>query len=516
MHEIDLFIKLEALGKMVFCFTSSRIAIKHVQHRCLSSNVSSKPKNVAMFGLGLYAQRIYYPLMYEYGRKLNLNLKLVVDLESAKHSIEHYLKKQYAEFRPKQIVYLSDKDNNPGSSRLNNAAYDYLSTLVKEHEIDCAIITTEPLAHKVYANFSLDHNLSILMDKPITTRENIISDVNEAKGLYEDYLEIKKSYTEAKKRNPDLGFVIQTERRFHPAYLKMQEVVEEVSEKCNIPITSIHSYHSDGEWRKPFEIANQHYHSYYQGYGKISHSGYHSLDMLLYLTDASFKKCRNKTFNNMQVSTTMVCPPDLMNQVTTDDFKSLYGAEEYNKIDPYLGKEDQLNAVLEKCGEVDSFIKLLFKKDEKIMSVGTLNLHHNGFSSRAWLSNENRNLYKGNGRMKHESYIIQQGPFQSVHLHSYKGDGKEHLDVAVYRNPHAVTKNFGEYSKFSSDDFNQKGHEKSSQNVGFFQLLNSLHGLKEKNKSINSEFLSHELTMKVMSSTYESHCRNKTVTINEL
>ena len=74
-------------------------------------------------------------------------------------------------------------------------------------------------------------------------------------------------------------------------------------------------------------------------------------------------------------------------------------------------------------------------------------LLHGGFSRRSW-SEPRKDLYKGNGRVRHEYYSIHQGPFQSIKYESYQSDqidnedlkesgqvgGELHSDVLIFRN----------------------------------------------------------------------------------
>lgn len=496
--------------------------------RQISNVMSGRRRKIALIGLGLHAQRIYYPLLAKYGRKLNVELSLVVDLKSARSSIVKYLEKYV--YQPKEMLFLCDEGNKPGKSQIPDDHHKPLYNLIKKHDIDGVIIATEPLVHKMYANFFLRNNISILMDKPITIRENVISNLHAAKGLFQDYLDLKETYLEGKRKNPFLCFIILAQRRFHPAYVKLCQLIEEISQRVNIPITSIHSYHCDGEHRTPFEIADQSYHSYNQGYGKVGHSGYHCLDILQHLVRTSYASCSGKDFDSIKVNSTMVRPLDLIGQYTIDDYKSLYGEKAYEKLDPYHSKEKELEKILAQCGEVDSFVQLRYMKDKKIITMATANLQHNGFSNRSWLSNKGRNLYKGNGRVRHESHVIQQGPFQSLHLHSYQSifdttqdsdkryvaGGVDHLDVTVYRNPHVATSDVGTFSKFSIKDLETEymsgyshGHQENSRALGFFAFVDCLHG--QTGLGDASDFLSHELSTRLISNIYESHILSDTV-----
>ena len=77
-------------------------------------------------------------------------------------------------------------------------------------------------------------------------------------------------------------------------------------------------------------------------------------------------------------------------------------------------------------------------------------MSHNGYSQRNWVTAQGRDLYKGNGRVRHESYYILQGPFQAMLYLSYQSKeinpnlkdkrklfklgGEYHAEVYVFRN----------------------------------------------------------------------------------
>lgn len=117
---------------------------------------------------------------------------------------------------------------------------------------------------------------------------------------------------------------------------------------------------------------------------------------------------------------------------------------------------------------MDSFsIIRLLKGGENICNI-SVNLLHSSFSRRSWAV-PNADLYKGNGRIKHQQFIIQQGPFQCIQIHSYQSKhqhdvdnsdefevgGNNHFDIYVFRNVGM----FGEgkaFFKISARDLEQQ------------------------------------------------------------
>ena len=116
-------------------------------------------------------------------------------------------------------------------------------------------------------------------------------------------------------------------------------------------------------------------------------------------------------------------------------------------------------------GEIDAFNSFAFKHADRTMTLGSINLIHNGLSQRGWLTTEGRDLYKGNGRIRQESHFIEQGPFQAISMISYQSSevepyrsdnlyetgGEYHFDIHVFRNS-TLCAEWKAYEKFSVKD----------------------------------------------------------------
>ena len=70
-----------------------------------------------------------------------------------------------------------------------------ITRLVKTHNIQAVIISTEPLSHLMYANICLRNNLSILLDKPITLEDDIVNDPAKSDKMLSDYTALTRLYT---------------------------------------------------------------------------------------------------------------------------------------------------------------------------------------------------------------------------------------------------------------------------------------------------------------------------------
>lgn len=87
----------------------------------------------------------------------------------------------------------------------------------------------------------------------------------------------------------DKAFIVNAQRRFLPQFQIVQDLVNEISSKYGMPITSMQSTHSDGQWRLPDEVLKFKYHPLL-GWGKVSHSGYHFIDMASKIVKIHLKK----------------------------------------------------------------------------------------------------------------------------------------------------------------------------------------------------------------------------------
>ena len=372
--------------------------------------------NLLIIGVGHHARRIYIPSLMDgeicsvYG----------LDLIKEKELIDNYIQKNNY---PIEMYYIEDDKN---TDKITKNSLIIINEVVKENKIDCVIISTDPLTHFKYAKWALEKGIHILMDKPITSERNVSSNIKKAKKLISDYCKLEKLYIKAKNKK-HIVFSLMSQRRYHPIYKIMREKIVEIFNETNCPVTSIQTSHSDGQWRTPSEIIDLEYHGYNLGYGKCSHSGYHSIDMVTWLLSSAEGNLKKVT--GAEVSTSFLRPSDFLHQINYSDYNKIFPS--FNKVNKYSCKE--FLSKTGKFGEIDAFSNITFMSGKNIQTLASLNLMHNGFSQRGWLSPEARDLYKGNGRVRQEQYFIEQGPFQSISLIAYQSQEVcEKDDVDIY------------------------------------------------------------------------------------
>ncbi|KAI9733442.1 MAG: hypothetical protein M1818_007190 [Claussenomyces sp. TS43310] len=104
-----------------------------------------------------------------------------------------------------------------------------------------------------------------------------------------------------------------------------------------------------------------------------------------------------------------------------DDYDHIFDKEEYTKRKKYSDQE--LLRLMPPMGEIDASIQVTFSRGGHAITLAQINLLHNGFSRRSWLK-PGADLYKGNGRVKHEAHKIHSGPFQTVVIDSRQANDK--------------------------------------------------------------------------------------------
>lgn len=459
-----------------------------------------------IIGMGHHCRRIYYPILEKLG---TYNL-IIVDVSLEKKKIKEYLSKM--KLKPLEEIYIekfSDEDNS-----LPIEIKEKLNEQIKKYSVKGVIISTDPLYHYQYAKWALENELSILMDKPITISKDISTNPELSNNLTKHYLDLKIMYKTVNNRKRKILFSIVSQRRFHKGFEKVKEFLREVYEETNCPPTSIQISHSDGQWRLPSEIVDIDYHSYNQGFGKVSHSGYHFIDIMNFLTDFVRK---DKKANNVEINSKFLRPLDFISQINLKDYEKIFGTR-FARTNKY--NLEDLDKKMKKFGEIDAFITMTFKRDDRIILLGSLNLIHNSFSLRGNLI-PNKDLYKGNGRVRHESYTIQQGPFQCIQIisfqskevkkekrHNYNIGGEYHFDIYIFRNNNLIKKwkRFKKISIKSLQDSimggKSRGHQEDARMVVTKEFLDFLGG-KTKGRYI-SDFLEHENNVKLIAGIYKS------------
>ena len=357
------------------------------------------------------------------------------------------------------------------------------------------------------------------MDKPISTYENVANSIEQARQIKQDYNFLVENYT------GKTAFIINAQRRFLPQFEIVQTKVGEIAKKYGIPVTSIQTTHSDGQWRLPNEVLSIKYHPSL-GWGKVSHSGYHFIDMVGKILRDSFVEA-GKQFDQVSVFSRFICASGILKQQSQDDLVKLFGRK-YIALDSRSDEELMCLYKKNNEAEIDAMSLITFYDKNIPVSIVTLNLIHNGFSCRSWLMPNMDDLYKGNGRVRHEYHNIQQGPIQNIQIHSYQSrdkhdqnteddfliGGNNHYDIYIFKNSDLVGGKRLEI--ITAEDIAKEYSQNSTKNMNELaryeavkEFLSVLIGKKE---ALNTKgnLLDNEMSSLLMSMIYESGiCNNE-------
>ncbi|VAW74527.1 hypothetical protein MNBD_GAMMA12-217 [hydrothermal vent metagenome] len=478
---------------------------------------SRERASIIIIGCGPHARRIYLPAIKKLMENLSLQLTLVIDLKSKESLVRAVVVEQW---KMESEMWFIDPFDEIMPEELDHK----LSSFVLEKGVTGVIIATEPLVHRTYAEWALRNQLNVLIDKPISARTDSTTKISSADGIMEDYHLLFEQYQKLQQKKQTV-FIVNSQRRYHSGFQFVEQQLKEIGKRTNCPITFIQSYHSDGQWRFPSEIVTQDYHPYCLGYGKASHSGYHIFDTLYRLYKSA--GIQNKIADSMEIVSSFVQPNGFIKQFSESDYVSLFG-DRYNAVKQW--NDDQLQGIYQDYGEIDLSAVVTLLKDEEAIANLSINLIHNGYACRTWLE-PGEDLYKGNGRVKHENYNIQQGPFQNIQIHSYQATdkhdelngledslgGKNHFDIYVFRNP-LVDGTSGSPKVYKLTEV-FSGEEMSTQSMLVMEhakhqvveeFVEYLLGKKEKS-SLRSQIEDHIVPVQLMSGIYRSHIlrRNK-------
>lgn len=472
--------------------------------------------NILLIGCGPHAKRVYIPILKETEITFGTQLKAIVELKEKESDVSQYIQRFFDNV---ECVYV-DKFEQEYKHKLPKRVEMQLNEIVKEKDINGVIIATDPLNHMQYALWAQRQNLHILMDKPISTYENISNSIEQAKQVKVDYELLLKNYNFKK------AFIINAQRRFLPQFEIVQELVNEIAKKYGMPVTSMQSTHSDGQWRLPNEILTLKYHPLI-GWGKVSHSGYHFIDMASKIVKDSFISAE-KNFDELSVFSKFIRPSGLLMMQTQEDLEKIFG-KEYKNLDKRTNEELLNLYKTNNEAEVDATALINLSYQGTPVTNITLNLLHNGFSRRAWLNPNTKDLYKGNGRVRHEYHNIEQGCLQNIQIHSYQSNdkhdintendfligGNNHYDIYIFRNTGIIGgKAFEQITgkeiaeKYSLDK--SKVMNELARHEAVRQFLEVIIGKRDANNT-KANIIEHCLSVQLMSMIYESGISNKEI-----
>lgn len=464
--------------------------------------------NLLLIGCGSHAKRVYFPALKATENLFGTKIKAIIELKEKKVDVSSFVANYYSNI---ESIYIDPFDDTLKHS-LPTCFEQRLNKIVKDKKINGVVIATDPLNHMQYALWAQKQGLHILMDKPVSTYSDVSTSVESAKQIKKDFKLLIANYS------PDKAFIVNAHRRFLPQFEIIQNIVNEVARVYGMPVTSMQSTHCDGQWRLPNEVLTMTYHPSL-GYGKVSHSGYHFIDMASKIIKDSFVHSQ-KQFNTLSAYSKFIYPSGILMQQSQKDLANIFG-ENYSKLDPRSDAEIFDEYKKRNEAEIDATALINFSCHGVPMTNLTLNLIHNGFTRRSWMLPK-KDLYKGNGRLRHEYHNIQQGPLQNIQIHSYQSKdkhdvnneddfevgGNNHYDIYIFRNKGIIGGKLFEVIT-AKDIANAYKLDKTkvmnelARHEAVKEFLNVIIGNCKGSKT-KGNITDHQLTTQLMSMIYES------------
>ena len=204
-------------------------------------------------------------------------------------------------------------------------------------------------------------------------------------------------------------------------------------------------------------------------------------------------------------------PNDFLNLLNNDNYKLIFNTNKFKTI---------FEEIYKNYGEIDFHSIINFKQKDKIITNCTLNLMQSGFSKRSWIELP-KDIYKGNGRIRHERLNINVGPLLNIQIHSYQAyeindqdkslnnnvGSVDHFDIYIFRNSKIIGgKPFElvDIATISDKDkeFFSGYNEKARENC-FLSFFN--------NNNSESDLLKHKNSIELVEKAYETMATNNKI-----
>ena len=234
--------------------------------------------------------------------------------------------------------------------------------------------------------------------------------------------------------------------------------------------------------------------------------------MLAWLLEVN-RDTNGKKIDNAQMYVSTYDPIDFFNTFDNYDYKKILRTNRFENIlkDPEKVKD---------FGEIDFHSIINFKQGKRLITNCSINLMQSGFSKRAWYELP-KDIYKGNGRVRHERLNVQVGPLMNIQIHSYQAyeikdrdiipDNQvgsiEHFDIYIFRNNQLIggkafemlnIANLSEKDKKYFIGYNEKARENC--------FINFLLNIDD-----SSDLLEHKNSICILEKAYEAISKKENV-----
>lgn len=300
---------------------------------------------------------------------------------------------------------------------------------IAEYDIDIVIISTPPKFHYEYTLICLKCGVDIICDKPIIATPAQSSLLDMALANIEKHNNLIKAICESYNSKESRRCFVLTplRRKLQETYTNIYDSVQLVKERFGQNITNISISHNDGVFRFDDEVELKcGSHGYSDGFGKLTHTGYHILDVVAgfieFGCDTTDVQCICKIINCNTVGDMVGSDSNKVNS------KLLHSNPKTEDI-----SETALNA------EMDITISYtLYHNDEKFCNI-IVDLIHCGKSNRTQ-NHYDFNTYNDQGRTNELTIHIQQGSLFSTQLilSTMSGSGGTIGNGYTFKNYHPI------------------------------------------------------------------------------
>ncbi len=449
--------------------------------------------NILFVGIGPHTRRIQLPYCIRNAKSLSINQLVTLDLEENINAVSS----EIAKYKVPIVQYYTNKYIDKV----------LLNRIIKKHKISHVVLGTDPEHHTKYLAYFISKDLHVLMDKPISAVVDSSIKKSASHKIFKEFTVLTDLY----KQHPLSSVCILSQRRYHPGYDLISKDLKDNYNSTNLVPHYIYLLHSDGQFRFLKEIDDISYHGFNRGYGKISHSGYHFIDTL-YVYLKHFLALGE--INEYAVRCEKLNPNDYSLQVKSRSVDKIFSS----KATPYIAKSD---------GEIDAYVTIQFLKNGQLVTTARIDMLHSGFSDRLSFESNHKNLYKGNGRIRHEKQIVLQGPVYAAYIDSLQSKqinlssnetdlsqigGEHHFDIIRFNHSSSGKEVINKTSIADIMNVSDIGYSRGHQEEARYYCLDDFFATTiAGSHSKISDLTDHYFSALMMSKIYESLASKKTV-----
>lgn len=283
-----------------------------------------------------------------------------------------------------------------------------LDAIANNESLDGVFIVTEATAHLPYLKWALRRGLPCLVEKPLTSHVDVSHRLDKARQLIDDFAYLNQLASENR------SFLsIVSQRRWNKAFLFVKDRIEAAFDRYEAPVSLMRGMKNKGDWMEPSLLVSKENHPYKYGYGVLSHTGYHPIDVMDYTISGVTSELGA---DRGQVFAQTTFPRDVYK------FRSRSNREPN-------GSAAFAEASLGECTVNGLFA--YFADEARLVNANVMISNH-GISQRDFSKPGGGIWDQTVGTVRQESYTWSQGPFQEIDLEIYQDRTDAHDSAYDY------------------------------------------------------------------------------------